>query len=424
MIPTRALRAAAAEARLNNQSITDTNTAVVDEPIIESINTTDQPTVNTINDTNTAVVDEPIIESINTTQLSKELECSVCFQLFYQPITLGCGHTFCKECLARAVQHQPQCPLCRIPVALDVPTAKTSTILSNIIEKYYPQSIRDRQQLIEETKTTTSNEASAVAERRLYLFIFPTLVCPGCIHQINLFEPRYVAMMERILNGGSRHFGMQATITSERGVVLEIQEARRVRWNRWYVKTKCIGRYNARNTRIEERFGNNSPLHVSTTTTYYDTETDTNEVDTTNNNNPPNMTLSQLEDYARSLADDVLQHLNPSELSTIRNRCGDSRGPKQLSYYMLSWLRIPNKRELVMNCTSTRQRLNAIVKHIEESRPIAETNPALFFDVIGNETGNVNSSNGLMELMKIVGFCILALMLFYFFPNALQKGRT
>ena len=173
---TRALRAAAAEARLNNQSI---------------------------NDTNTAVVDEPIIESINTTQLSKELECSVCFQLFYQPITLGCGHTFCKECLARAVQHQPQCPLCRIPVALDVPTAKTSTILSNIIEKYYPQSIRDRQQLIEETKTTTSNEASAVAERRLYLFIFPTLVCPGCIHQINLFEPRYVAMMERILNGGS-----------------------------------------------------------------------------------------------------------------------------------------------------------------------------------------------------------------------------
>ena len=407
MIPTRALRAAAAEARLNNQ-----------------MSSSDQPMVNTINDTNTAVVDEPIIESINTTQLSKELECSVCFQLFYQPITLGCGHTFCKECLARAVQHQPQCPLCRIPVALDVPTAKTSTILSNIIEKYYPQSIRDRQQLIEETKTTTSNEASAVAERRLYLFIFPTLVCPGCIHQINLFEPRYVAMMERILNGGSRHFGMQETITSERGVVLEIQEARRVRWNRWYVKTKCIGRYNARNTRIEERFGNNSPLHVSTTTTYYDTETDTNEVDTTNNNNPPNMTLSQLEDYARSLADDVLQHLNPSELSTIRNRCGDSRGPKQLSYYMLSWLRIPNKRELVMNCTSTRQRLNAIVKHIEESRPIAETNPALFFDVIGNETGNVNSSNGLMELMKIVGFCILALMLFYFFPNALQKGRT
>ena len=56
----RALRAAAA--RLNNQ-----------------MSSSDQPMVNTIN---TAVVDEPIIESINTTQLSKELECSVCFQLF------------------------------------------------------------------------------------------------------------------------------------------------------------------------------------------------------------------------------------------------------------------------------------------------------------------------------------------------------
>ena len=133
------------------------------------------------------------------------------------------------------------------------------------------------------------------------------------------------------------------------------------------------------------------------------------------------MTLSQLEDYARSLSDELLQYLNPSELNTIRTRCGDQRGPKQLSYYMVSWLRIPRKRELIMDCTSTRQRLNAVVQYIEEHRGIAETNPTQFFDVLGNDTGGQNKSGGFMELMKIVGFCLVALAIFYFFPNLLHK---
>uniref|UniRef100_A0A8C8LX12 RING-type domain-containing protein n=1 Tax=Oncorhynchus tshawytscha TaxID=74940 RepID=A0A8C8LX12_ONCTS len=34
-------------------------------------------------------------------------------QLFYEPVTTPCGHTFCKNCLERCLDHTPQCPLCK-----------------------------------------------------------------------------------------------------------------------------------------------------------------------------------------------------------------------------------------------------------------------------------------------------------------------
>ncbi|MEQ2218342.1 hypothetical protein XENOCAPTIV_001867, partial [Xenoophorus captivus] len=33
--------------------------------------------------------------------------------LFYEPVTTPCGHTFCKNCLERCLDHNPQCPLCK-----------------------------------------------------------------------------------------------------------------------------------------------------------------------------------------------------------------------------------------------------------------------------------------------------------------------
>lgn len=34
-------------------------------------------------------------------------------RLFYEPVTTPCGHTFCKSCLERCLDHTPQCPLCK-----------------------------------------------------------------------------------------------------------------------------------------------------------------------------------------------------------------------------------------------------------------------------------------------------------------------
>uniref|UniRef100_A0A663FFP0 Ring finger protein 225 n=1 Tax=Aquila chrysaetos chrysaetos TaxID=223781 RepID=A0A663FFP0_AQUCH len=55
------------------------------------------------------------------------LDCVICFapydRLFKVPKVLGCGHTFCLECLARVTVVAPAaptllCPICRRPTAL------------------------------------------------------------------------------------------------------------------------------------------------------------------------------------------------------------------------------------------------------------------------------------------------------------------
>ena len=59
-----------------------------------------------------------------------ELECLLCkryvvllchkwvvrgcsLSLLFEPVTASCGHTFCRECLYRVLDHAPTCPVCR-----------------------------------------------------------------------------------------------------------------------------------------------------------------------------------------------------------------------------------------------------------------------------------------------------------------------
>jgi hypothetical protein len=46
---------------------------------------------------------EQVLESkLGKLQLD-EFECVLCYQLFVEPITLGCGHTFCRRVSIRLV---------------------------------------------------------------------------------------------------------------------------------------------------------------------------------------------------------------------------------------------------------------------------------------------------------------------------------
>lgn len=47
---------------------------------------------------------------------SNDLECILCSQCLLDPVTTSCGHTFCRECLARVLDHGLACPLCMSPL--------------------------------------------------------------------------------------------------------------------------------------------------------------------------------------------------------------------------------------------------------------------------------------------------------------------
>ena len=42
-----------------------------------------------------------------------DFECSLCIRMLWQPVNTPCGHTFCRICLNRSLDHTPYCPLCK-----------------------------------------------------------------------------------------------------------------------------------------------------------------------------------------------------------------------------------------------------------------------------------------------------------------------
>lgn len=84
--------------------------------------------------------------------IDPNLECSVCSDILFKPVSLNCGHTYCKACLINILATKPQCPLCRTPCFLQEQNLKENVILKNHIESKYPDHIKRRQNAFQDTK--------------------------------------------------------------------------------------------------------------------------------------------------------------------------------------------------------------------------------------------------------------------------------
>ncbi|KAM5170574.1 uncharacterized protein ACMZJ9_003490 [Mantella aurantiaca] len=75
--------------------------------------------------------------------LSAELECSVCLNTYKDPVTLKCGHNFCRVCIDRTLDTQEEsgcysCPECRGKFR-ERPALQRNITLCNIVESLFPQ---------------------------------------------------------------------------------------------------------------------------------------------------------------------------------------------------------------------------------------------------------------------------------------------
>ncbi|TRY58148.1 hypothetical protein DNTS_014191 [Danionella cerebrum] len=133
-----------------------------------------------------------------------DFECSLCMRLFYQPVTTPCGHTFCKNCLERCLDHNPQCPLCKESLKEYLAFRKytVTQVLDDIIKQHLRKEHSERLRLhIEETKELSD------LTKNVPVFVctmaYPTVPCP-----LHVFEPRYRLMIRRCMETGTRQFGM------------------------------------------------------------------------------------------------------------------------------------------------------------------------------------------------------------------------
>lgn len=124
--------------------------------------------------------------------------CSVCLELFTEPVLTACGHSFCQQCLAGVLGHPPRsaaCPQCRAPVQ--------------------PGSVRPNRSLGDVAEAVRSLGEVAAWPRcpqhgkPLALFCEPcaALVCALCRdgpeHRLHRFRPAEEAARELRVRGGA-----------------------------------------------------------------------------------------------------------------------------------------------------------------------------------------------------------------------------
>ncbi|KAM8975976.1 LOW QUALITY PROTEIN: E3 ubiquitin/ISG15 ligase TRIM25-like [Pelodytes ibericus] len=72
--------------------------------------------------------------------LAEELSCSICLNIYKNPVMLTCGHNFCNHCITIFFDHQQEsgiysCPECR-EISVQRPLQLKNLKLSNIVEHY------------------------------------------------------------------------------------------------------------------------------------------------------------------------------------------------------------------------------------------------------------------------------------------------
>uniref|UniRef100_A0A8C8ZAF6 Uncharacterized protein n=1 Tax=Prolemur simus TaxID=1328070 RepID=A0A8C8ZAF6_PROSS len=115
------------------------------------------------------------MDSEITQAIQRELTCTVCFNYLLDPVTIGCGHTFCRSCLClswEAAQGPAHCPVCRQPsqqkhVKTDIRVKKMSSLARKIS---LWQFLRSEEQICETHKQT----------KKMFCDVDKSLLCLLC----------------------------------------------------------------------------------------------------------------------------------------------------------------------------------------------------------------------------------------------------
>ena len=131
-----------------------------------------------------------------------ELECQVCYTVMLDPLTTSCGHTYCRRCVARVLDHSNLCPICRrrLPLAPGVHGEPSNKKITCMVEGLLTELLAAR---------VAAVQLEDAVDEDANMPLFPcTLAFPMTPTFLHIFEPRYRLMMRRAMESGTRKFGM------------------------------------------------------------------------------------------------------------------------------------------------------------------------------------------------------------------------
>ncbi|KAK5653135.1 hypothetical protein OQA88_9234 [Cercophora sp. LCS_1] len=134
-----------------------------------------------------------------------EADCQICYALFFDPVTTPCGHTFCRSCLQRVLDHAAYCPICRRSLTIQPMVYRDGSppnqLLTESIKCFWSDLLAERRQI-----AITEGLRDGDREYDIPVFVC-TLSFPAMPTFLHVFEPRYRLMIRRALEG-DRTFGM------------------------------------------------------------------------------------------------------------------------------------------------------------------------------------------------------------------------
>ncbi|MBN3285290.1 LONF3 protein, partial [Polyodon spathula] len=69
--------------------------------------------------------------------------CRICLGFLYEPVTLPCGHTYCRKCLDREKERPLVCKQCKDSTKLcDVHDYRMNVVLCNLLAKWFPSQVQ------------------------------------------------------------------------------------------------------------------------------------------------------------------------------------------------------------------------------------------------------------------------------------------
>ncbi|CAD8148500.1 unnamed protein product [Paramecium octaurelia] len=64
----------------------------------------------------------------------QQLDCVICYNVMKDPVSMKCGHSFCKECRAQDQNNSRKCPICRVEQVDEIYLSENNKFLAKLIQ--------------------------------------------------------------------------------------------------------------------------------------------------------------------------------------------------------------------------------------------------------------------------------------------------
>jgi len=226
-------------------------------------------------------------------------ECKLCYDLLFKPVTMTCGHVFCKTCLVKTLDYNALCPICRLELSdyKKDPMKPVTVVIEDILQIFLKEQFMKRN----EEYATKMDKLSRVGidenvEHPIFVcsIAFPGVECP-----LHIFEPKYRQMIRDCLESGGCRFGMCSPNKDDEysnlGTILTVTNYELLDDGRFIIHTVAGKRFE-----VKEKFLKDS-LHYAKVTYFEDDEEDSNS--------------EEFSKSTKSAYDDLATYINSLQIS-------------------------------------------------------------------------------------------------------------